>query len=343
MRPFSLYTNESVIALRTYVATNSSLRYELVHFAPDGILLSQVPINADGPVTTFTVQPDGKIIIGGKFQNIGGLARDRIARLTLDGAIDPSFNAGVIPGNPIQPINVIAITADNKVYIGSYDALIRVDSAGARDNSFNLASGSTANVRGVTILPDGKILAFGVYFQDVNHSSPGVALYNADGTLDQQFQSPFGSDFSVVLDIAVDKNGRIVVLEPLRLSRLNTDGSLDATFPISRFGPGPFTPSTQLGFDLLLRPDGNVLVAGRFGSIQGESRSIIASIFGEPLPIPLHESKTPGGIGLTWSNAALSLQSAPDPNGPYVTIPSAKSPWLMPHDSTSAFFRLTSE
>jgi uncharacterized delta-60 repeat protein len=343
IRRLTAYTNGTVIALRNYLDTNSAPRYELVHFAADGRILSQGPINADGPVTALAVQADNKILIGGRFQNIAGLVRDRVARVALDGSVDPSFNAGAIPSDPVQTINVIAVTEDKKIYIGSNDALIRVNSNGSLDTSFKLASGSKANVRGLTILADGKILAFGFYFSDVNHSTAGVARYNPDGTLDHDFKPFFGSDFSVVVDIVLDKNGKIIVLEPVEVSRLNPDGSLDSTFPVSRLGPGPFTPTSHAGYDLLVQPDGNILVTGRFGSIQGQSRSTISRLFGEPVPIPLQPAQSQEGITLRWSNAALFLQSSNTPEGPYTIISSAKSPWLIPQDSTSAFFRLSSQ
>ena len=38
------------------------------------------------------VQADGKILIGGGFTTIGGVARNRIARLNPDGSLDTGFD-----------------------------------------------------------------------------------------------------------------------------------------------------------------------------------------------------------------------------------------------------------
>ena len=53
--------------------------------------------NANGSILIVVVQPDGKILIGGAFTTLapnGGPAvtRNRIARLNVDGTLDPNFN-----------------------------------------------------------------------------------------------------------------------------------------------------------------------------------------------------------------------------------------------------------
>ena len=42
----------------------------------------------------MAVQPDGKIVVGGGFQNLGGAARAYIGRLNADGSLDPTLNLG---------------------------------------------------------------------------------------------------------------------------------------------------------------------------------------------------------------------------------------------------------
>jgi Domain of unknown function (DUF5122) beta-propeller len=47
--------------------------------------------NRNGTVNVV-VQPDGKILIGGTFNTVLGVARNRIARLNPDGTLDTAFN-----------------------------------------------------------------------------------------------------------------------------------------------------------------------------------------------------------------------------------------------------------
>ena len=43
-------------------------------------------------VKTSVLQPDGKMLIAGTFQVVGGLQRKNIARLNADGSVDTTFN-----------------------------------------------------------------------------------------------------------------------------------------------------------------------------------------------------------------------------------------------------------
>ena len=46
---------------------------------------------ADGTIDSFVLQPDGKFLIAGTFQNVGGVPRHALARLMSDGSLDASF------------------------------------------------------------------------------------------------------------------------------------------------------------------------------------------------------------------------------------------------------------
>src|ERR1043166_1644149 len=48
--------------------------------------------NANGTIWVIVVQPDGKILIGGDFTSVLGVARNRIARLNPDGTVDTAFD-----------------------------------------------------------------------------------------------------------------------------------------------------------------------------------------------------------------------------------------------------------
>ena len=49
---------------------------------------------ADGYVKAIALQADGKIIIGGDFNNYDGMGHNRIVRLNADGSVDASFLSG---------------------------------------------------------------------------------------------------------------------------------------------------------------------------------------------------------------------------------------------------------
>src|SRR5437667_4441898 len=63
-----------------------------------------------GPVVhSVALQPDGKVLIGGGFDEVDGVSRTNFARLNADGTLDTSFNA--ITGGA----TAIALQSDGKV------------------------------------------------------------------------------------------------------------------------------------------------------------------------------------------------------------------------------------
>ena len=59
------------------------------------------------------VQADGKIVLGGYFNWLGGLSRNYIGRLNANGSVDTSFNPGADNG-----VFTLAIQADGKILAG---------------------------------------------------------------------------------------------------------------------------------------------------------------------------------------------------------------------------------
>jgi hypothetical protein len=69
--------------------------------------------NANGTVNVVVTQPDGKILLGGSFTSVLGVARNRIARLNPDGTLDTAFNP-----NANSTVSAIAVQADGKILAG---------------------------------------------------------------------------------------------------------------------------------------------------------------------------------------------------------------------------------
>src|SRR5262249_13756011 len=54
---------------------------------------------ADATVYSIALQPDGKLVIGGLFDHVGGIERRHMARLDTHGAIDGDFTADADSGD----------------------------------------------------------------------------------------------------------------------------------------------------------------------------------------------------------------------------------------------------
>jgi uncharacterized delta-60 repeat protein len=189
---------------------------------------------ADFLMRTAALQADGRIIVGGRFQYYNGSQKGRIARVMRNGALDPSFASS--PG------------ADSHVF----------DSA---------------------VLPDGKILIGGVFTRYNGVTNNRIARLGGDGALDSAFNSGSGAD-GVIHSLAVAPDGKILIAGNFfnydgtprdRIARLNSDGSLDASFV-------PGLDANDDVTSIRLSGDGKILVGGNFYQFSGTSRNHIARL-----------------------------------------------------------------
>jgi uncharacterized delta-60 repeat protein len=97
-----------------------------------------------GNNTGFTVQADGKILIGGFFFNYNGTPRPQIARINADGSLDTGF----LPATPYPGLQIraLALQPNGKVLVGVDVAgssvldlrnrIVRLNADGSLDTSF---------------------------------------------------------------------------------------------------------------------------------------------------------------------------------------------------------------
>ena len=65
-------------------------------------------------VTSMVLQADGKILLGGWFTSVGGMTRNRIARVDASGVLDAGFNPNAEGGN----VWSVAVQADGRIQLG---------------------------------------------------------------------------------------------------------------------------------------------------------------------------------------------------------------------------------
>lgn len=155
------------------------------------------------------------------------------------------------------------------------------DGPGSLDPSFGIDGqvftdfGNTDDyITGLTIQPDGKLVAVGV--SSINYYDIAVTRYNSDGSLDPSFSGDgkVTTDFGRVdmgADVALQPDGKIVVVgyvwagatngSFILLARYNSDGTLDPSFD------GDGKVMTNYGADdvarmLAIQPDGKIVIAG---------------------------------------------------------------------------------
>ena len=188
-----------------------------------------------GGVESGVIQPDGKVLIGGNFTSYNGTPRNRIARVNSDGSLDASFDPGTGANFKVQ---AIALQSDGKILVGggttigstipSYNSvtvtkLIRLNSDGSLDTSFDPGSGTQANlianntINSITIQEDGKILIGGKFSSYNGTPRNRIARVNSDGSLDASFDPGTGAEisyptfYSYVQPVVIDNSKKLLI------------------------------------------------------------------------------------------------------------------------------------
>ena len=228
-------------------------------FAPVGTGLDTD--NSAYRILAQVVQPDGKVVVGGIFQNYSGVARRGVARLNANGSLDTSFAP---TGTGLNgPVTAVALQPDGKVLIGgeftSYNGtgrryIARLNADGSLDASFAPSgTGFDRFVDALALQPDGKVVVGGQFANYDGTAAASVIRLNADGSRDASFAVSGMGLLSTVRVVLLQPDGKVLVTGNYGLRRLNADGTLDASFAAA-VGNAPYA--------LALQPDGKVVVGG---------------------------------------------------------------------------------
>jgi uncharacterized delta-60 repeat protein len=233
-------------------------------------------------------QPDGKILCGGSFTDYSGVSAARIIRLNDDFSIDTTFNYGL--GFSNGAVNVIRLQSDGKILCGGtftgynetfINRIIRLNTDGSRDTSFEIGTGFSSSVSDILIQEDGKILCggnFTSYSGDTNY--PRIIRLLPTGEIDTTFAS-LSTNNGSVNKIALQSDGKIILGGSFTqmsgttrqgLIRLSADGIIDDTFPTSG------VTSTTSITSLIVDEDDKIMISGPFTSFSGVSLNRIARL-----------------------------------------------------------------
>ena len=174
--------------------------------SPDGSFSSDLT----NYVYSIALQPDGKILIGGK-------SPTALARLNPDGSFDNTFSTSVTDFTlPQSGVNAIALQVNGKILISgdftkvnatTRNYLARLEADGSLDVSFdpNLSADRAISL---ALQTDGKIL-MGGYFTSVGGVQRNyIARLNEDGTVDLSFDPNMEN---WVNSIALQPDGDIII------------------------------------------------------------------------------------------------------------------------------------
>ena len=282
--------NGAILLAGTFNTVNGQSNNMVARLTPNGTLdPSFTNLGANFSVSAMAVQADGKILLGGGFTMIGDTPRNRLARLNIDGTLDESFDPNVSGSGLATNIAAIALQViDGVEHIligGDFTTLGTASNTTERNNIARLelngnADTSFANVNVnndvATIVVDSNnnVLTGGLFttIEGVNRS---VARLTPNGELDASFDSPQLSCFPcaalfVVRALAIQADNMLVAIGTFNevdgsdvqingIARFDTNGRIDAMFT-----PIDDTIFFRTVFDLLVQPNGQILIAGSF-------------------------------------------------------------------------------
>ncbi len=316
-----------------FTAVNGSgSRSHLARLFADGSLDPTFFSSGSGVSSTIycmALQADGRIVIGGDFTTVTGIARTRVARLNSNGTVDGTF----VPTNTINvSVLALAVQSDGKVIIGgSFSGgtfpswLARLNADGTTDTSFNCVLNGAVNA--IAIQTDGSILIGGA-FTTVNDTTRNrIARLNPGGSVDNAFQNGLAGASSVVRAVQVQPDGKILIGGDFAsvngtsrgcVARLNSNGTLDAGFASS---PGA---STSV-YALAVQPDNSIVIAGNFLTYASFSLSRVARLYPDAAR---DTSFSPFGINNLVRALALQSDGGILVGGSFTTINNANRSYL---------------
>ncbi len=149
-------------------------------------------MGTDGPVFCLAQQPDGRILIGGGFSQVNGIASGSVARLNANGSVDTSFHASV---PPFAEINALILQPDGKLVVGGEADLVgtdtfpqgvaRLNPDGSTDATFDPGTGIGGDEREIytmALQPDGRMILGGQFESYDGYLHGGlIRIFGASG------------------------------------------------------------------------------------------------------------------------------------------------------------------
>jgi hypothetical protein len=211
--------------------------------------------------------------LGGLFDEFNGYERQHVVRLKSDGSVDESFNSGSLVKGTVFAID---IHGEHILVAGESGAIV-LTLDGKKLDGFTPPS-VDGEIYTVAYQPDSRIL-IGGSFENINGKYvPNIARLNADGTLDESFDTGAGPN-GAVYDITIDDNGILIGgifvtfdgVSSRRLARLDYNGKLKADFDIGLGFDGPVRAINK-------RIDGRYLIGGSFSYFNGVIQNNISLV-----------------------------------------------------------------
>lgn len=283
----NIQSDGKIITAGAFITYSGSSNNYIVRINTDGTKDTTFTLGTgfNNPVYISNLRSDGKLLVAGAFTTYSGSSNNYIVRINSNGTKDTTFNvgtglntnwgAGLNNGISFDSENNTYLASDNFSYSGSFTPRIfKVKDNGTLDTTFNPGIGlnrfAIAN-----IVSGSRLYTAGTFTDYQATGSTGIAMVSDSATLSSSFNPGLGFNGDVYT-IARQSDGKVIAgggftsysgSASIRLVRINTDGTHDATFNVGTAGAG------NLVHDLALQTDGKVIVGGQFTTYSGSSTS----------------------------------------------------------------------
>ena len=241
----AIQTDGKIIVCGVYTSYKSVLANSIIRLNSDGTIDGTFVYGTgfSGITNSVEIQTDGKIIVGGGFNQYQGVSANGIIRLNSDGTKDLTFDNSIGFNGQVFSI---AIQSDGKILVGGFfttykglteNFIIRLNSDGTKDLTFDNSIGFNSAVSSIAIQPDGKILVGGDFTTYKSVTNNFIIRLNSDGTKDLTFDNSIGFD-NQIQSIAIQSDGSIFcggIFSSYKgyqnncIVRLNSDGGSSST------------------------------------------------------------------------------------------------------------------
>ncbi len=260
---------------------------------------------------------DGSFSVSGWFDDLNHVSASNMAMLTNSGSPVWLYKYG--SGLFNFRATTIHVDANQKMFVGGdfeqYNGsyrhnITKLDELGHIDFSFKPGTGFNGNVTDIVTQPDGKVVVCGQFSSYNGTNVKNIVRLNANGTIDNSFNAGTGfTGYSAnVLALGIQSDGKIIVAGDFgtynntsvaRIVRLLPNGSLDGTFtPLA--GPNDFV------LDLIVKPNDEILICGKFGTYAGTLRARVALLTSNGL---LNNFFVPASAYAHYDVRAMAIQN----------------------------------
>jgi uncharacterized delta-60 repeat protein len=272
------------------------------------------------------LQPNGGILVAGRFDTLKGVARTNMALLNADGSMAPALVTRLATGADPGWITALASDLAGRLLIGgTFDTvngstrhnLARIDTNGVLDLTFvtsaltnSISADWGVNLRNIVVQSNGQLVISASLWENNGEGLPNVLRLNSDGSRDTAFNvvisNYFYSPAMPISAVFCQPDNRLLIaghfthvngVARRNVARLNSDGTTDFTFQSGEMETDPdWFPTIAPVHAMALQSDGQLLIGGEFSEVDGQTRCGIARLNG----IGLRVSATTRNMSGQW-------------------------------------------